>query len=191
MFFRSNALPTAALVLALSLAMTGCGDTNTIAPKPAAPSTVPVLSAPIATPSAIAVPPPQIDAPETGIKQDAAKYPQDTPEKAFESIAKALEANDLAYQIAWLSTPDFTQRMLDKYKSVDAAVAANQGDDKVKGRQVMLKTIREMQTAKLTTQGEVHGVKWFCYRLGDNQLIQLERQKDGRWCMNPKVRQKL
>lgn len=204
MCFRSNAALSVLLILVLLSALSGCGDTPPIAPKVAVPSTVPIVSAPITTttttttaPATTAAPsvivpviPSQIDPPETGIKLDAVKYPQDTPEKAFESLAKALETNDLAYQIAWLSTPDFTFRMLAKYKSIAATVAANQGEDKVKGRQMLLKSIREMQAAKMTAQSEINGVKCFRFGLGEKLIIQLELQKDGRWCMNPRVREK-
>jgi hypothetical protein len=123
------------------------------------------------------------------IKQDAAKYPQDTPQKAMESIIKALETNnDLGYWVAWLVTPDHTQRMIDKYKSIDAAVAANQDEKHVAGRKQMTDSMKKMLEAKTTTEGELNGVKWFCYKLGETQIVQLELQKDGRWCQNPKVR---
>ena len=106
----------------------------------------------------------------------------------MESLAKALEADDLAYQIAWLATPDYTQRMIEKYKTIAAAVEANKSPEKVAGRKGLLETVRKMQAAKTTTQGEEHGVKWFCFKLGEDQLIQFERQHGGRWCWNPKIR---
>jgi hypothetical protein len=123
------------------------------------------------------------------IKVDAAKYPQDTPQKAMESIIKALDTNnDLGYWIAWLVTPDYTQRMIETHKSIDATVAANQDEKHVNGRKQMIAAMKKMLEAKTTTEGESNGVKWFCYKLGESQLVQLEMQKDGRWCQNPKIR---
>jgi hypothetical protein len=125
------------------------------------------------------------------IKPDAVKYPQDTPEHALDSIAKAIEAKELGYWIAHLVTPDHTQRMIEKYKSIEAAVAANIDDPKkVEGRKHLLEAIRAMQADKKTSEGEENGKKWFRFMRTENEFIQLEKQADGRWCMNPRARAK-
>jgi len=122
------------------------------------------------------------------IKLDLTKYPQDTPEHTMSSMVKALETdNALGYWISYLVTPDHTQRMIEKYKTIDAAVAANQDEKHVNGRKQLVESIKKMLEAKTTSEGEANGVKWFCYKLGDSLMVQLEKQKDGRWCMNPRA----
>ena len=145
-------------------------------------------TAPKASPNDAVAIPPAADAPvQTEIKLDPVKYPQDTPANSFDSLLKAAEGNDLAYEISWLCTPDFTARMLEKHKTIAATVESNQDPKKVAGRKLLLEVLKQMKAGPKTSQGESHGVKWFCFAL-DNKLVQFELQKDGRWCWNTKVR---
>ncbi len=178
----------AAPLLSAVLILSGCGESTPPSPK----VTVTELQRPSAAGTTAAVPNTTADMvaamEQFEVKPDPDKYPQETPQKAMESLAKALESNDLAYQIAWLTTPDFTNRMIEKYKTIKACVEANQTPEKVAGRKALLDTIRKMQSGNVTKEGEENGTKWFTYRLGEDQVVEFELQKSKRWCWNPKAR---
>ena len=64
---------------------------------------------------------------EEAPKLDAAKYPQDTPEHALESVVKALEAEDFGYWLSYIVTPDsrlFRQLGLYEAPVIDTSCAA-------------------------------------------------------------------
>lgn len=189
MSLRTQFVLHAAPVLSGVLVLSGCGESAPPPPK----VTVTELQRPLAAegttvtvPNATAAIAAAME--QFEVKPDPDKYPQETPQKAMESLAKALESNDLAYQIAWLTTPDFATRMIEKYKSIKACVEANQTPEKVAGRKALLDTIRKMQAGNVTKEGEENGTKWFAYRLGEEQVVEFELQKNKRWCWNPKAR---
>src|SRR5438552_517275 len=77
-----------------------------------------------------------------GSALDPKKYPQDTPEKALESIAKAFDGEDFGYFLGWLVTPDSTARSIEKFKTFEAAVEDQKTNpQKVAGRKAMREVI--------------------------------------------------
>jgi hypothetical protein len=126
-----------------------------------------------------------LDAP----KVDAAKYPQDTPDKALDTMQKVLDTQDYAYWITWVVTPDSTQRTLEKYKTLDAAVEASKTEEaKVKGRVMTLDIIKNVMAAKKTEEGTENGTPFFRFKVDDASFLQFDKQADGRWCFNPRAR---
>jgi hypothetical protein len=118
---------------------------------------------------------------------DTVKYPQDTPEKALDSLAKALEANDLGYWMLYIGTPDHLQRMLDKYKTVDAAVAAIANEpQRVAGRKMLAEFIRQLQAGKTAPAAAPDDPKIVQFVGANAHAVQFEQQPDKRWCFNPK-----
>lgn len=122
--------------------------------------------------------------------RDAVKYPQDTPENALASIVKSMGSDDFGYFIAWLVTPDSTQRTLDKFKTLAAAVEDQKTNPaKIGGRKALLETIDKIQkdpnkkAHQATDKDEIAR-----FMIDDISFIQFEKQKDGRWCLNPKAR---
>ena len=117
------------------------------------------------------------------------KYPQDTPEKALESVKKALESDDLAYWIFWLITPRDNMLISTNYKSAEDAAKAMQASKSVVAENTKLSdSIRELSSRCVTETGEEDGVKWKRLFLDDKKFFQLEQQKDGRWCLNLRAR---
>jgi hypothetical protein len=122
-------------------------------------------------------------------KLDPVKYPQDTPENALASVIKALEAEDYGYWLTWIVTPDSTARTLEKFKTLDAAIADSKTNAaKIAGRKALLESIKKGQKEKKTTEGTDKGVAWFRFLNPDGEFVQLEKQPAGRWCMNPRAR---
>ena len=117
---------------------------------------------------------------------DCAKYPQDTPQKALASLIKALEAEDYVYSISFLLAPQSTQRLGAKYDSVEKAAAANREPERQQRRKAQCELMKKMLEANATTEGEENGVKWVRFKHEDS-VLQLEKQPDGRWCMNTQV----
>jgi hypothetical protein len=117
---------------------------------------------------------------------DAAKYPQDTPEKALDSVAKSLEASDLAYWNTYLATPDQLQRMLAKYKTLDAMVAANIDDPKkIAGRKKLVAFLRKMQADKKAPEFLNKEMTATRFNGDHGMFVQFELQPDKRWCFDP------
>ncbi len=115
------------------------------------------------------------------LKLDLAKYPQDTPETTLLSVVNALERdNNYGYWMAFLTTPDHAMRMADKYKSFEAAVT----NQDVTLTRLTVESIRKLLSAKLTSEGETGGVRWFRYKFGETETLQLDQQPDGRWSVN-------
>jgi hypothetical protein len=119
-----------------------------------------------------------------GPAKDAAKYPQDTAQKALGALIKAFDTGDVAYQIAWLVVPAHTEKLVKKYGTMDAAVKANSSPEKLAAYKEQAATFQKLLEANKTTQGEDAGVKWTRFE-GGPRLLQLELQADGRWCLNP------
>ncbi len=118
---------------------------------------------------------------------DAAKYPQDTPQNTLNSVIKAMEGKDFAYWVTWLVIPADKERLLTKYKTVDAIVEVNaqpKRAEKVAAQCVIMKNL--LKESK-TSEGDENGVKWYRFQGNDKVLLQLEKQADGRWCMNNRV----
>jgi hypothetical protein len=116
---------------------------------------------------------------------DAAKYPQDTPQNAANSIIKAIDANDLEYWVAHLVTPADTKRRVEKNGSI-AQAAKNYAEKQSKQLKAMRDVIEKMLKESKPTEGEENGVKWVRFQL-EEKLLQFEKQSDGRWCMNTRV----
>lgn len=125
-----------------------------------------------------------------GPPQDVVKYPQDTPEKALESIVKALNGEDFGYFIAWQVTPDSTARTIEKFKTLEAAIEDQKTNPaKIAGRKNMLEVIQKIQKEpkkELEKSGDLELARF----LSGEMMIQFEKQKDGGWCLNPKARAK-
>ena len=193
MLIRSNAGLAAVLIMTLCVALSmlsGCGETQAVkSPTLPPPDSPAQMEQPKSGAVAPYVPPPiQQESLQKEIPLDVVKYPQDTPEHAVESLAKALENDDLGYQIAWLATPDFTYRMIDKYKTIAAAVAANQDPVKVAGRKQVLDAVKKAQAKKDVSHGKVNGTPFFLFALDDSKFLQFEQQPDKRWCWNSRIR---
>ena len=116
---------------------------------------------------------------------DAAKYPQDTPQKALESLIKALEAKDVSYWIAYLITPADTKRLVEKHGSLEGVVNAN-ADEKRAARLITQLELMRKMAGKPPEEGEENGVKIARFQ-AEQKVLQLEKQADGRWCMNIRV----
>ncbi|HLX65259.1 MAG TPA: hypothetical protein VKX17_28580 [Planctomycetota bacterium] len=121
-------------------------------------------------------------------KPDPEKYPQDTAEHALDTMAKALEAEDYAYFITWVVTPDSTKRTLDKYKTLEAAVAASKTEPaKVEGRKTTLALIAKIDKSK-KVEGKDGDIAYVRFSIDDKSFMQFEKQAGGRWCFNPRAR---
>jgi len=129
-------------------------------------------------PAADASKPPQLD---------AEKYPQDTPMKALGSLIKALEARDMAYWITHLLVPATNKRLMEKYGSLEKAVEANADPKRAARLTEQLALMKQMLAGPPPTEGEDNGVKWARFKV-DQTVLQLEKQPDGRWCMNTRVK---
>ena len=117
-------------------------------------------------------------------KLDPEKYPQDTPQHALESLIKALDSKDYAYWMVHLMTPFDSNSLLNKHEnSVEKAAAFFS----VEKRAALLKDshdlMQKMLDANKTSEGEEQGVKYARYE-ADGKMLQLEKEADGRWCMN-------
>ena len=122
-------------------------------------------------------------------KPDPAKYPQDTPDKALDTMKKVLDGEDYAYWFTWVVTPDSTQRTLEKYRTLEAAVNASKTEEaKVKGRVGTLEMIGKIQKDKKTEDGTDQGTPYIRFKIDEKSFFQFEKQKDGRWCFNPRAR---
>jgi len=119
---------------------------------------------------------------------NAAKYPQDTPQKALESLIQALETKDLSYWIAFLIAPADTKRLVEKHGSLEGAANANADERRSARLKAQLEVMRKM-AGKPPEEGEENGVKFARYQV-DQKVLQLEKQADGRWCMNIRVSRK-
>ena len=118
---------------------------------------------------------------------DAHKYPQDTPKKTLTSIVKALEKRDFEYWIVWLIVPEDTKKLIAKHGSLEAVVLMNADDKHAPRIKQQIEIIRDMLKADKVTEGTENGVTWVRYA-DDNKILQLEKQPDGRWCMNTKIK---
>jgi hypothetical protein len=117
---------------------------------------------------------------------DLQKYPQNTPKDTLSSIISALENRDFQYWIAQLIAPEDAKKLAEKYGSIEKAAAAN-ADEKYMARVAnQCETMKKMLEDNKTSEGEENGVKWVRYHY-DKKILQLEKQADGRWCMNPRV----
>jgi len=117
---------------------------------------------------------------------DAAKYPQDTPQKALGSLVKALEARDLSYWIAHLITPADTKRLIEKHGGLEGAVRKNSDEKHAARLQDQLALMKQMLAGNAPTEGQENGVQWARFRV-EQRVLQFEKQPDGRWCMNARV----
>ena len=117
---------------------------------------------------------------------DANKYPQDTPKKTLTSIVKALEKRDFEYWIVHLIVPEDTKKLVAKHGSLESVVLMNADDKHAPRIKQQIEIIRDMLKADKVTLGIENGVKWVRYT-DDNKVLQLEKQPDGRWCMNTKI----
>jgi hypothetical protein len=117
---------------------------------------------------------------------DSASYPQDTPQKALGSIVKALEANDFKYWVSNLITPEESKRLIEKHGSIAKVAEANSDEKHAAKIKAQVELMKKLLTANKTTEGDDHGTKWVKFQLDDN-VLQLEKQSDGRWCMNPRA----
>ncbi|HYF52385.1 MAG TPA: hypothetical protein VEJ63_23465 [Planctomycetota bacterium] len=115
---------------------------------------------------------------------DAAKYPQDTPQKALDSIIKALEAKDYAYYISFMVLPVDKERMLKKHGSVQKYAESKADASQAAGMKNMVDVLKSLQKDGKTSEG-THEDKtaWTRFESGKEKL-QLEKQADGRWVMN-------
>jgi hypothetical protein len=110
---------------------------------------------------------------------DGNKYPQDTPQKALESIIKALESSDIKYWIANLITPTESKRIVDKHDgSIAKAAEANSDEKHTTKIKSQVEIMKKLLTANKTTEGDDKGVKWVKFWLDDN-VLQLERTRGG------------
>jgi hypothetical protein len=117
---------------------------------------------------------------------DAAAYPQDTPQKALGSIIKALENNDFKYWISNLIIPAESKRLIEKHGSIAKAAEANSDDKHAAKIKAQVEIMKKLLAANKTTEGDEKGLKWVKFQLDDN-VLQLEKQSDGRWCMNQRA----
>jgi isocitrate lyase len=117
---------------------------------------------------------------------DATAYPQDTPKRALESLVKALEKRDLEYWIAHLISPRDRERLKEKHGGLQQAVEANSGAQHLERIKAQCEVMRQMLADGELKEGEDAGVKWARFKSGQ-RVLQLERQPDGRWCMNTRV----
>lgn len=117
---------------------------------------------------------------------DAAKYPQETPQQALRSLIKALEARDFSYWISFLIVPADTKRLVERHGSLEKAAQAN-ADEKLAPRlRAQVALLKEMLAGKAPAEGEDHGAPCARFQVGQT-VLQLEKQADGRWCMNTGV----
>lgn len=114
------------------------------------------------------------------------KYPQDTPQKALASLVKCLDGKDYGYWISHLMTPQDGKGFLDKHGSLEKAVAFLSDEKHAKMMSDNKDRMQKMLDANKTTEGDENGVKWVRFHLDEKEL-QLEKQADGRWCMNTRV----
>lgn len=118
---------------------------------------------------------------------DATKYAQDTPQHTIGSIIKALEAKDQAYWYTHLITPSASKLLVEKHGSIEKVVASK-SDEKYAiqflGICALMKTMLE---ANKITEGKNADVPWVRFH-HEESILQLEKQPDGRWCMNPAVK---
>lgn len=117
---------------------------------------------------------------------DAAKYPQDTPQNAIQSIIKALEAKDFTYWIGNLILPEDSKRIAEKHGGLDKAAVAN-SDPKYSERIAkQIEAMRGLSKDGKVSELEKDGKKIVRF-VGTGQVIQFEQQADKRWCMNIRV----
>jgi len=116
---------------------------------------------------------------------DAAKYPQDTPQKAIESIIKALDAKDFAYYVTHLILPADRERLLKKYGTAENYAAAKSEAAQVAAMQAMSDVLKGLQKDSKLSEGEAGGAKWTRFE-SKKERLQLEKVADGRWAMNLK-----
>jgi hypothetical protein len=122
-------------------------------------------------------------------KPDPKKYPQDTAENSLNTMALVFESEDYAYWFTWVVTPDSSKRTMDKYKTLEAAVAASKTEKpKVEGRVTTLELIKKLQAKKKPEVGTDNGTSYARFWVDDKTFFQFEKQKDGRWCFNPRAR---
>lgn len=121
------------------------------------------------------------DAPVPSI--DAAKYPQDTPQKALSSLVKCLGAKDYGYWISHLITPQDSKNTIEKHGSLAKAVEFLSDDKHSTQMQERKDLMQKMLDANSSTEGDDNGVKWTRFQL-ESRVLQFEKQSDGRWCMN-------
>ena len=114
---------------------------------------------------------------------NAEKYPQDTPQKALTSLIKSLESKDYGYWVSNLMTPADSKVLLEKHGSLEKAVAFLADEKHSKMMNDNKERMQKMLDANKTTEGDENGVKWVRFHLEEKEL-QLEKQTDGRWCMN-------
>jgi hypothetical protein len=114
---------------------------------------------------------------------DAAKYPQDTPQKALSSLVKCLGAKDYAYWIGHLITPADAKTTIEKHGTLEKAVEFLSDEKHSAQMQERKELMQKMLDANSSTEGEDNGVKWTRFQ-SEGRVLQLEKQADGRWCMN-------
>ncbi|MEI6233341.1 MAG: hypothetical protein WCT04_09825 [Planctomycetota bacterium] len=202
MLLRSSLAFSTVSVLALSIVVSGCGDSAPAAGKgapskessPYAPAMNTPAGSAVTVPGTTGVPSPQVakipDGPlQTEIALDPKKYPQDTPEHALESLAKAIESDDLAYWYAWLYTPDRIFTNMQKYKTIEACVKANKTPERTASRVVLLDAIRKTQLNKTSDHGtiKITNVKWHSFISPDGKELMFLQLADGRWCWDASV----
>jgi len=124
-----------------------------------------------------------LDAPEV----DAKKYPQDTPRNALGSIVKSMDAKDYAYWVTWLIVPPERDRILQKYKNLDGLIAVNAEPKRADAIKAQSEVMKKLLASDAMTEGEAGGVKWARFTLAE-VVLQVEKQPDGRWVMNTKIR---
>jgi hypothetical protein len=119
---------------------------------------------------------------------DAKAYPQDTPQKALGSIIKALEATDFKYFATHLITAEDKALILKKYESLEKFVESRKGEEKaaaIKAQTVLMKQL--LETNKVT-ESEENKIKIARFTFG-TKIIQFEKNADGLWQLNSRVKQ--
>ena len=102
------------------------------------------------------------------------------------AIVKALEKRDYEYWIVHLIVPEDTKKLVAKHGSLESVVLMNADDKHAPRIKQQIEIIRDMLKADKVPLGIENGVKWVRYT-DDNKVLQLEKQPDGRWCMNTKI----
>jgi hypothetical protein len=122
---------------------------------------------------------------------DAKKYPQDTPQNALASIVKAMESKDFAYWVTWLVVPAVNKKLMETYGSLDKYLEAQAKPERMEKVEAQSKVMKHLLEKNKTIEGESDKVKWVRFELpGEDVILQLEKQEDGRWAMNSNKRSK-
>src|SRR5262249_48537011 len=98
---------------------------------------------------------------------DTTTYPQDTPQKALDSIIKALEGSEIKYWIANLITPTESKRLVEKHGSIAKAAEANSDEKHASKIKAQVEIMKKLLAANKTTEGDEKGLKWVKFQLDD------------------------